>query len=118
MPMIDLALKDLLQVVRDRKSFLFLLLMPLAFTVFFGVIFSANSQENETDLRLPVGFYNQDESGRFGTYLETLLATSDAIRPVILTATEVARAGSSGHRTIWLQPKGAGRRGGAVTCGH
>ena len=38
-----LARKDLLQTARDRLSFIFILVMPLAFTLFFGILFGANS---------------------------------------------------------------------------
>ena len=33
---IELALKDIKQILRDKKSLLFLVLMPLVFTLFMG----------------------------------------------------------------------------------
>ncbi len=39
MRVLAIALKDLLQVVRDRKSAIFLVLMPIVFTLFFGFAF-------------------------------------------------------------------------------
>ena len=33
----DITLKDLMQILRDRKTLLFLLIMPIAFTLLFGL---------------------------------------------------------------------------------
>jgi ABC-2 type transport system permease protein len=82
---LDLALKDLKQILRDWKSALFLVIMPILFTVFFGLVFHPDDNAAaQTDPRLPVGFINQDAAGLLGTRLEALLPTSDVIRPVVL----------------------------------
>ncbi len=57
----DIAQKDLLQTLRDRKTFLFLLIMPVAFTLFFAWAFGGSSK-TPTDNRLPVGYLDQDSS--------------------------------------------------------
>jgi ABC-2 type transport system permease protein len=80
--------KDLLQIIRDWKSALFLVLMPILFTLFFGLIFAPG--EGEGDPRLPVGFVSQDPPGILVANLENLLAASDVVRPVGLTEAEVA----------------------------
>ena len=82
MRMIDLALKDLKQLARDWKAFMFLLAMPIAFTLFFGFIFGGTS--GEEDPRLPVGFLDRDGGSVLSAHLLDLLDTSDAIRPVVL----------------------------------
>ncbi len=74
----DIALKDLLQILKDRKSLIFLLVMPIAFTVFFGVVFG--SAGGESDPRLPVGFINRDAGGLLSDGLGELLAHSDVVR--------------------------------------
>ncbi len=51
-----LARKDLQQTMRDRLSFVFILVMPLAFTLFFGLLFGANSSSN----KLPLAVWNAD----------------------------------------------------------
>jgi ABC-2 type transport system permease protein len=75
---IDIARKDLQQLLRDRKTFLFLLIMPILFTLLFGFAFGAFSR-GLNDPRLPVGFLDQD-----GTWLSRSLhdqlAASDLIR--------------------------------------
>jgi len=72
LPILDLASKDLLQMLRDRKTFLFLLLMPVAFTLLFGFIFNGTAQ-TDTDARLPVGLLNQDQAAPLSLELEALL---------------------------------------------
>jgi len=58
MRVIDLALKDLLQIVRDWKTALFLVAMPIVFTLFFG--FVLGDAFGEEDPRLPVGYVDHD----------------------------------------------------------
>jgi ABC-2 type transport system permease protein len=67
----DITQKDLLQILRDRKTFLFLLIMPIAFTLLFGLAFAGSGQP--ADDRLPVGFMDQDNtisSQALGSLLE------------------------------------------------
>jgi ABC-2 type transport system permease protein len=75
---LDIALKDLLQLVRDRKTFMFLLIMPVAFTLLFGYAFGGFGG-GASDSRLPVGYLDQDGS-RLSKRLNGLLATSKVIR--------------------------------------
>ena len=74
---LDITLKDLMQILRNRMTFLFLLIMPIAFTLLFGLAFGGSSQP--TDTRLPVGLINQD-GGASSMQLQTLLAGSTVIR--------------------------------------
>jgi ABC-2 type transport system permease protein len=90
MRVIDLALKDLLQIVRDWQTALFLVVMPLIFTLFFGWI---SGSEAANDPRLPVGFVGRDQSSALSTGLQGLLEASDAIRPIILEQEQVERVG-------------------------
>jgi ABC-2 type transport system permease protein len=84
MRLLDLAHKDLVQILRDRKSWLFLLAMPLVFTLFFGFVMgSALNPNADADPRLPVGVLDQD-GGSLASSLEKLLEDSDVIRPVVL----------------------------------
>jgi ABC-2 type transport system permease protein len=84
MRILDLALKDLSQILRDWKSGLFLLVMPLLFTLFFGFVFgSGSAPKEEVDPRLPVGVIDRD-GGSLAASLGTLLEVSEVIRPVFL----------------------------------
>ncbi len=56
---LDITLKDLIQLLRDFKTFMFLLIMPILFTLLFGFAFGGFSG-GESDSRLPVGYLSQD----------------------------------------------------------
>ena len=75
---LDIAQKDLLQILRDRKTFMFLLIMPIAFTLFFSMIFGGTGQ-SAADARLPVGLLDQDQSALSGE-LGKVLTGSTVIR--------------------------------------
>jgi ABC-2 type transport system permease protein len=75
---LDIAQKDLLQILRDRKTFLFLLIMPVAFTLFFAIAFGGTSQ-GAADDRLPVGLLDQDPSALSGELVK-VLAGSTVVR--------------------------------------
>jgi len=73
----DITAKDLRQILRNRMTFLFLLIMPAAFTILFGLAFGGSGKT--TDTRLPVGILDID-GGSFSANLKSLLATSSVIR--------------------------------------
>ena len=58
MRVFDMALKDITEVLRDRKSALFLVLMPVLFTLFFGFAFAVS----DPDPRLHMGVLDQDRA--------------------------------------------------------
>jgi ABC-2 type transport system permease protein len=74
----DIALKDLLQLSRDFKTFMFLLIMPILFTFLFGYAFGGFGG-NDSDSRLPVGYISQDDNW-ITDELHNLLAESEVIR--------------------------------------
>ena len=75
---LDIALKDLLQLSRDFKTFMFLLIMPILFTFMFGYAFGGFSG-GELDSRLPVGYISQDEHW-IANSLHDLLDKSEVIK--------------------------------------
>ena len=54
--MIDLAFKDLVQVARDRKSAVFLVVMPVLFTLALGIALSGSAKQAQ----VKIGWVNQD----------------------------------------------------------
>jgi ABC-2 type transport system permease protein len=89
---LDIAAKDLLQLVRDRKVFMFLLIMPICFTLLFGYAFGAFG--SSSDSRLPVAFLNEDDHW-VSAKLQHILAASEVVRLMPLpgsTADELAAA--------------------------
>src|SRR5512139_2972522 len=92
MRIIHLAIKDFSQILRDWKSGLFLLIMPLLFTLFFGfVLGSSTAPKPDVDPRLPVGVIDRDGRSLVSD-LQTLLENSDVIRPVALKREEWEKA--------------------------
>jgi len=77
---LDITFKDLLELTRNRMTFLFFLIMPIVFTLLFGFAFSGVGKAPE-DPRLPVGFINQD-GGQLSQELTTLLEGSTVFRLV------------------------------------
>jgi ABC-2 type transport system permease protein len=89
---LTLARKDLLETRRDRLSFLFIFVMPLAFTSFFGLLFGGNTD------RLPLAVQNAD-GGPQATQLVAALTKSDAVR--------VVRKGAAGFESYMAGGKAA-----------
>ena len=75
---LDIAFKDLMQLLRDVKTFMFLLFMPIIFTFLFGYAFGGFSS-GSSDSRLPVGYLAEDDHWITDT-LHDLLAESELIR--------------------------------------
>jgi ABC-2 type transport system permease protein len=75
----NISLKDIQQMVRDRKTFLFLLIMPIAFTIMFGFAFSGSNSKT-ADNRLQVGWVNQDQDSNLSKELQKMLSQSTVIR--------------------------------------
>jgi ABC-2 type transport system permease protein len=75
---LDLAWKDLLQNLREKQTFMFLLIMPIIFTLLFGFAFGGVGG-GESDPRLPVGLLDQDNN-RLSQAMTQLLQASDVIR--------------------------------------
>jgi len=74
----DITIKDLTQILRDRKTFMFLLLMPILFTILFGFAFSGTGK-GPADSRLPVGYLDLD-NGTYSQPLKNMLTGSTVIR--------------------------------------
>ena len=75
---LDIAIKDITQMLRDWRLALFMVIMPIGFTVLFGFMFGGFSAEEE-DPRLPVGYLDQDQ-GTVSANLEGLFSQSSLIR--------------------------------------
>jgi ABC-2 type transport system permease protein len=78
-----LARKDLLETVRDKLSFIFILVMPLAFTLFFGVLFGAGSSAD----KLPLAVWDAD-GGAAAKQLVAALEKSPVVRVVVKQGNE------------------------------
>ena len=93
MRIFDIAFKDLSQILRDVRSSLFLVAMPILFTLFMGFAYSSGGDgEVTTDHRISLGWVNNDPDGLLSQQLFSLLSTSDALRIVALTPETVDAA--------------------------
>ena len=100
---IDLALKDIRQVLRDRNALLFLLVMPVVFTYFFG--FAFNNQSKGTDPRLAIGVVNHDPDGLLSKALVDQLNASETVRAEMIDACRIV---SSEGKTLAYRPQARG----------
>ena len=80
-----LVAKDFLETRRDRLALLFTVIMPLAFTAFFGLMFGGGSD------RLPLAIYNAD-SGAPATQLVSALARSGVVKTEMMTQDDAEKA--------------------------
>lgn len=92
MRIIDLALKDLRQVLHDRQSLIFMLVMPIVFTVFFGFMF--RNQNDQADSRPVIGVVNQDSQGILSNTLIDLLDRSGTVRVAQVSMEDAGRLDS------------------------
>ncbi len=74
---LDIAFNDIRQLMRERMTFIFLLVMPIAFTLMFGFAFGAFG--GASDNRLPVGYLDLDGSS-LSKRLHDMLAASQVVR--------------------------------------
>src|SRR5512140_1086481 len=96
MRIIDLTLKDLMQLLRDKRSLLFMVAMPIVFTLFMGFAYKGNGDETASDTRIALGWVNNEPDGLLSQQLYTLLSDSGDIKLVDLTletANEAVRKG-------------------------
>jgi ABC-2 type transport system permease protein len=79
MRIIDLALKDLSQMFRDKRSLLFLVVMPIVFTFFMGFAFRGGEDEN-ADNRIPLAVVDPQPDAVLNKMLAARLDLSEDIR--------------------------------------
>jgi ABC-2 type transport system permease protein len=98
MRILDLAFKDLMQIVRDKRSLLFLVAMPIAFTFFMGYAYRGSSGGDEaTDQRIPLAVVDPEPDSRLNQMLRARLEASDALKPVSLNEAEAMDAFRKGE---------------------
>ena len=90
MRILDLALKDLSQMFRDKRSLLFLVAMPIVFTFFMG--FAYRSGDEDADNRIPLAFVDPEPASRLNNLLFTRLESSDSIKVISMTEDEAVDA--------------------------
>jgi ABC-2 type transport system permease protein len=82
MRILDLTFKDLLQIFRDKRSLLFLVAMPVAFTMFMGFAYRSGENGEPQDPRMSLAWVEDAPGGALSQMLYTRLEESDTLKPV------------------------------------
>ena len=103
---IAIAMKDMLQLFRDRVGFFFVFVFPVAFGIMFGLIFSGGS-DGPTDIKLVA--LDLDGTDTSGLIVERLQA-DPKLTVTLSDDEELARAGvvSGDHSGLVIIPEGFG----------
>lgn len=89
MRIFDLALKDLSQILRDKKVLLFLVVMPIVFTLFMGFAYNAGESGGENiDSRLGLAYVDPQAESRLSQMLFARLEESDTVKVIRLEQAE------------------------------
>jgi ABC-2 type transport system permease protein len=91
MRLIDLALKDLSQMLRDRRSLLFLVAMPIVFTFFMGFAYRGISNPSG-DNRLKLAVVDAQPETALSAKLFEALSSSEALNPTRLSEADALEA--------------------------
>lgn len=91
MRIIDLALKDLSQMLRDKRSLLFLVVMPIVFTFFMGFAYRAGN-DGPADNRIPLAVVDQQPDALLNRMLVARLELSEDIRIELLSEADAMEA--------------------------
>ena len=98
MRILDLALKDLSQMLRDKRSLLFIVAMPIVFTLFMGFAYRGGSQsDEETDNRIPLALVDPQPESRLNKMFFTRLVSSDSIKVLPMNEDEAMDAFRKGE---------------------
>src|SRR5574342_455046 len=92
MRILDLALKDLSQMFRDKRSLLFLVAMPIAFTFFMGFAYKNAGGDPKADTRIPLAVVNPEPDTVLNKALLERLELSDSIRTESMNETDAMDA--------------------------
>lgn len=108
MRIIDLALKDLSQMLRDKRSLLFIVAMPIIFTLFMGFAYRGGSQgDNDIDTRIPLALVDPQPDSRLNKMFLTRLNSSDTIRVASMSEEQAMDAFRKGEVDgVLLMPAG------------
>jgi len=92
MRIFDLTFKDLTQMLRDKRSLLFLVAMPIVFTLFMGFAYRGNSGGENADTRIPLAVVDPEPESRLNKMLLARLDSSDAIKTIRLSEVEAVES--------------------------
>ena len=97
MRLFDITLKDLSQIIRDKQSLLFLVAMPILFTLFMGFAYRGGGGDAPAAVRLPLGWVNNDPGGLLSQQLHQSLSSSESVQLVEIVPADVDDAVRKGE---------------------
>jgi ABC-2 type transport system permease protein len=97
MRILDLAFKDLSQMLRDKRSLLFIVAMPIIFTLFMGFAYRGGSSDEGTDNRIPLALINPEPDSHLNKMFLTRLESSDSIKVVMMSEDDAMTAFRKGE---------------------
>ncbi len=98
MRLLDITLKDITHILREKQSLLFLVAMPILFTFFMGFAYqSGEDSATPADERLALGWVNNDPDGLLAQQLFEMLARSETVKLVELAPEDVDEAIQDGR---------------------
>src|SRR3990172_7752691 len=109
MRILDLALKDLIQILRDKKSLVFLAAMPIIFTFFMGFAYRGAIEPPHKDNRLPLAWVDENPQAALNHLLFKRLDESGIVRLLLMEAGQAGDALKKGEVAgILVIPPGFG----------
>ena len=84
MRILDLFFKDILQILRDKRSLLFLVAMPIAFTLFMGFVYRSGENGEPQDMRMSLAWVEDTPGSDLSHMLYVHLEESHLLKPVFL----------------------------------
>ncbi|NMC78756.1 MAG: ABC transporter permease, partial [Chloroflexi bacterium] len=96
MKTLNLAIKDLSQILREKRTLLFLVAMPVIFTFFMGLSYRSADNNEVADNRIPLAVVDSQPEAILNKALHARLASSEALKPVDLSKAEALDALSQG----------------------
>ncbi|MBN1267566.1 MAG: ABC transporter permease [Anaerolineales bacterium] len=80
MKILNIVLKDILQILKDRKTLFFLVLLPLVFTLFFGLVFNPSTISNTEEIsRLRIAVLTTEGEKTASEQILNLLQVSETL---------------------------------------
>jgi ABC-2 type transport system permease protein len=107
MRILDIAIKDLVQILRERRTLLFIVAMPIIFTLFMGFAYKTPQADPNADTRMSLAWVNHDDGPLSRSLRERLEEPGSAIKLVEMDEPSALKAVRDGkvHAALIL-PQG------------
>lgn len=97
MRIFDIAIKDLVQILRERRTLLFIVAMPIIFTLFMGFAYKTPQADPNADTRMSLAWVNYDDGPLSRSLRERLEESGSAIKLVEMDEPSALKAVRDGE---------------------